>query len=371
MCLKVKVILLAGIIISAFLCCSQERVMEFETVFEPGKQYVVYKILSEITVDGKADEVEWAQAQWSEDFEDIEGDKKPEPTYRTRMKMLWDETNLYILAELEEPHIWAYYNKNDMIVYHENDFEVFIDPDRDTHNYFEFEMNAQNTLFDLFMNKPYRNGGKANIEWNAKGFKSAVSIDGTLNDSGDVDKRWTVEMAIPFSSLTLDGPFKQPKESDVWKINFSRVEWQTDLIDGKYVRKKVPETKKLIPENNWVWSPQGLINMHYPERWGMLQFSENPVSGERVQFALPEEEKWANYLWFIYDKQLRYRTVFSTYAPTLTGLKIPETGSKDGVAYSLKLESDEHNYVATLITANGLRISINEQGLLTSFKSVR
>ena len=27
-------------------------------------------------------------------------------------------------------------------------------------------------------------------------------------------------------------------------------------------------------EDNWVWSPQGEIAMHLPERWGFLQFSE-------------------------------------------------------------------------------------------------
>ena len=31
-------------------------------------------------------------------------------------------------------------------------------------------------------------------------------------------------------------------------------------------------------EDNWVWSPQGEIAMHLPERWGFLQFSE--VSSE-------------------------------------------------------------------------------------------
>ncbi|MEX1055170.1 MAG: hypothetical protein WED81_04015, partial [Rhodothermales bacterium] len=49
--------------------------------------------------------------------------------------------------------------------------------------------------------------------------------------------------------------------------NFSRVEWQ-HLVEGNTYR-KVPAT----PENNWVWSPQGVIDMHRPERWGFVQFS--------------------------------------------------------------------------------------------------
>jgi hypothetical protein len=28
-----------------------------------------------------------------------------------------------------------------------------------------------------------------------------------------------------------------------------------------------------LAEDNWVWSPQGLINMHVPERWGWVEFA--------------------------------------------------------------------------------------------------
>jgi hypothetical protein len=49
-------------------------------------------------------------------------------------------------------------------------------------------------------------------------------------------------------------------------MNFSRVEWQLRVRDGRY--EKVPDTK----EDNWVWSPQGVINMHIPEKWGTVRF---------------------------------------------------------------------------------------------------
>ncbi|WP_346858602.1 carbohydrate-binding family 9-like protein [uncultured Draconibacterium sp.] len=363
MTIRTGIFLIWGTILTVLQGSAQNSREGFEHLFEPVETYVVYKTTGEINVDGKAGEKDWQLAKWSEAFNDIEGDVKPAPAYQTRMKMVWDESNLYIYAELEEPHIWAYYDKNDMIVYHENDFEVFIDPERDAHAYYEFEVNARNTLFDLFMNKPYRNGGKANIEWNAKGFKSAVYIDGTLNDASDEDVKWTVEMQIPFSSLRLDGPFVQPKNRDVWKINFSRVEWQTELIDAIYVRKTDSGKKKLLPENNWVWSPQGVINMHYPERWSMVQFSENPLTQQKVSFSLPEEEIWAKYVWLIYYKQQSYKSENGQYSPTLTLLDIPEKGTADGVSYTLKLNADNTIYTATLETANGLKIWINEQGL--------
>jgi hypothetical protein len=49
-------------------------------------------------------------------------------------------------------------------------------------------------------------------------------------------------------------------------MNFSRVEWQIEAGGHQY--RKVPGK----PEDNWVWSPQGVVNMHVPERWGYVQF---------------------------------------------------------------------------------------------------
>jgi hypothetical protein len=33
------------------------------------------------------------------------------------------------------------------------------------------------------------------------GLKSAVAIDGTLNDNSDTDRGWTVELALPWKSM--------------------------------------------------------------------------------------------------------------------------------------------------------------------------
>ena len=41
---------------------------------------------------------------------------------------------------------------------------------------------------------------------------------------------------------------------------------------------KIPDGEH--PEDNWVWSPQGVINMHIPERWGRLVFVKETKSGK-------------------------------------------------------------------------------------------
>ncbi|GAA0529854.1 carbohydrate-binding family 9-like protein [Chitinophaga japonensis] len=236
-------------------------------------RYTCYRSSQPPVIDGKPDEAAWSQASWTSDFVDIEGSRQPRPPLRTRVKMLWDEQYLYIAAELEEPHIWGKLLQHDTIIFHDNDFEVFIDPDGDTREYFEIEVNARNTIFDLFMPRPYSEGAHALMTWDAKGMRTAVHINGTLNQPDDKDRSWTVEMAIPFTALHLLGVPMVPGNGTVWRINFSRVEWDTDIKNGQYIKKTNPATGKPLPEHNWVWSPQGVINMHVPAKWGYLQFS--------------------------------------------------------------------------------------------------
>ena len=231
------------------------------------KTYTCKKSDKPLKIDGLMSSYEWAAAPWTSDFVDIEGTHKPKPIFRTRAKMLWDDNYFYIAAELEEPHLWATYDRHDMVIFHEHDFEVFLDPDGDGLHYFEFEMNAKNTGWDLYLPKPYKDGGKADDGWEIPGLKTAVRLRGTLNDPRDRDRGWTLEIAFPWSAFNRGPrPPVAPKPGESWRVNFSRVEWILDIAQGKYKKRNG------LKENNWVWSPQGLINMHVPEKWGSVRF---------------------------------------------------------------------------------------------------
>lgn len=266
------------------------------------RTYVANKANSDFMIDGKADEASWKKASWSETYIDIEGKKKPK--YDTRMKMTWDEQNLYVFAVLTEPHVWADLKQRDTIIFYNNDFEIFIDPDGDTHNYYEFEMNALNTIWDLFLSKPYRNQGKILGGWDFKGLRSAVHIEGTLNDASDIDESWSVEIAIPWSFATEPGGTTRVPKNEYWRMNFSRVNWQYDVMDGKYYRKKDAGTQKFLHENNWVWSPQGVINMHEPEHWGYVYFSTED-EGSTAAFEIPKDEHLKWYLYELFREYLK------------------------------------------------------------------
>ena len=219
--------------------------------------YECLRAAGPIHVDGKLDDPAWQNAPWTSDFVDIEGDAKPRPKFRTRVKMLWDDQYLYIAAELEEPEVKATLTERDSVIFKDNDFEVFIKPLPDTRSYYEFEINALNTGWDLFLPKPYSEDGQPDNSWDIEGLKTAIAVQGTLNKAGDKDRGWTVEIAYPLSAFASRQAVPLPRHGTTWRINFSRVEW----------------TAGQAKEDNWVWSPQGVIDMHVPGRWGYLRFS--------------------------------------------------------------------------------------------------
>jgi hypothetical protein len=279
------------------------------------KTYVAAKTTSPITIDGDESDASWSRAEWTDLFEDIENDVKPK--YATKVKMLWDETNFYILAKIDEPHVWANLKQRDTIIFYNNDFEVFIDPDSDTFNYYELEINALNTAWDLFLSKPYRENDLVVLnDWNLTGLKSAVKIHGTLNNPNDVDQGWVLEMAIPWAAYKTSYFDQNVPADKFWRVNFSRVNWQHSLINGKYERKKGADGK-FLPEYNWVWSPMGVINMHEPEKWGYVYFSSKEG---KDTFTIPQDEKVKWELYNLYRAQKEYFQKNKIWAKSIANL---------------------------------------------------
>ncbi|MBK8979431.1 MAG: carbohydrate-binding family 9-like protein [Planctomycetes bacterium] len=246
----------------------------------PGpERYVCPRTPVPPVLDGRLDDAAWATAPWTADFVDIEGDVRPRPPLRTRAKLAWDDNALYVAAELTEPHVWGTLTRRDSVIFQDDDFEVFIDPDGDTHDYYELEINALGTEWDLLLVKPYRDGGPAVHGWDIAGLRSAVRVDGTLNDPSDTDRGWSVEIALPWPALAeAAGRPCPPSPGDVWRLNFSRVDWTMDVSDdGTYRKRLRPDSDRPLPESNWVWSPQGVVDMHRPETWGLVLFAAGEV----------------------------------------------------------------------------------------------
>lgn len=228
------------------------------TYLPPPESYTAPRATGTITIDGRADEADWSRAAWATGFVDITGDATRAPVYSTRAKMLWSDEALYVFADLEEPFVTASLTNRDDVVWKDNDFEIFLDPDGDGENYFEFEFNAMGTVFDLFLVRPYsrREGTFVLHNWNAQGLESAVRVEGSLNDARDRDRGWSLEVKIPNEALA--NGFEKPFASGrTIRVGFSRVEWLTK-----------------DREENWTWGPTGKIDMHIPSRWGRVKLRD-------------------------------------------------------------------------------------------------
>ena len=317
-----------------FSACKQpDKKTQTITFSEPVKfnppGYVCYQLNHPVNIDGKMSPEEWDNIPWTADFTDIEGDKQPAPHLQTRAKMAYDSTGMYFAALMEEPHVWGTITQHDAVIFHDNDFEIFLNPSGDTHNYMEYEVNALGTVWDLFLTKPYRDGPVVLNNWEFAGMKSAVHVDGTLNNPNDTDRSWSVEVFIPWESIYQ--PMRRsesPQAGEQIRVNFSRVQWTTAIKDGQY--KKVPISgEDKIREYNWVWAPTGVIDIHRPEFWGFVQFSDIKGGEGNETFVLhPEEEiKWV--LRNLYYRQSHYHSTFGYYAANPTDLQAKDICSDE------------------------------------------
>ncbi len=297
-------------------------------------------------LNGDVEGPAWRRAPWTEDFLDIEGpEHNLQPWLRTQAKMLWDEQCLYIGAQMEEPRVWATMTQRDAVIFRDHDFEVFLDPDGDNHQYVELEMNALNTVWDLLLPKPYRDGGPAVNAFDLAGLRTGVKVDGFLNDPLRPSKGWSATIAIPWSSIKmLSSQPVPPRDGDRWRINFSRVEWDLDVVDGKF--HKISGR----PEHNWVWSPQWAINMHRPETWGFLEFQKS------ARAVLPDPY-WAERcaLMDLYYRERSHHEKNKTFAQP----------ADIGVKFGGYFLSQDGFWLASLKAKDGAVVTVREDSRLT------
>ena len=150
----------------------------------------------------------------------------------------------------------------------------------------------------------------------------------------------------------------------IWRLNFSRVEWEVNQKGSGYEKKKDPATGKPLPENNWVWSPQGVINMHFPERWGYVQFSdEKKTHPGNIKLSAVEVEA-RNYLRLIYYKQVDYRKANKYYAKNLGEIGLSEKIIlSDNQFAEIIINNSADSYTATLSHPQGRWEIVADSGI--------
>lgn len=256
--------------------------------------YTAFRVSDRIHVDGQLNEPAWKRAPQSPRFIDILTGK---PTkHDTRASLLWDDENLYIAFRVEEPNARAKYTTNNSPIYYDNDVEVFI---AGKDSYYEFEINGFNTTYEVFFiwQEAYEKGGFSRapefarsklkdfngvdftthprgkrfgqFDWHFPGKKTAVHIDGTVNNDKDTDRGWTVELAFPWKGMEwlakADNRALPPKQGDTWRMDFSRFNTYKKDTDGNK------------DSGGWVWSRHGVWDSHIPECFPYIHFSTNDV----------------------------------------------------------------------------------------------
>jgi len=246
-----------------------------------------------VVVDGDLGKPAWHGAPRSPRFVDMVTGGPA--LYDTRVACQWDDAHLYVAYWVEEPQVRATLTERDSFVWNDNDVELFVAGDD---CYYELEMNAFGTVYEaLFVwQHAMRAGGRfdrpeldprgpdvdmlggfqdatrwgrhprgrrfAFLGFDLAGLRTAVKVDGRINDPATVDRGWTVEMALPWAGLAVlfDGRTLPPRVGETLRCDFSRFE--ALRVHGKPV-----------PENpGWSLNPHGAYDSHIPESFSVVHF---------------------------------------------------------------------------------------------------
>ena len=165
------------------------------------------------------------------------------PQQGTAVRCAWDAREWRVLFHCVDTDPWATLTQRDGPLYQEETVEVFFDPFGDLQSYFEIEVNPLGTELDIVFRRS-RSGYKGDWAWDCEGLRSRVRVgEGT----------WTVELAIPFSSVA-----EVPMVGQKWRVNFCRIDR--------------PSRDGSLPRELTAWSPPMRESFHSPTRFGVVEF---------------------------------------------------------------------------------------------------
>ena len=266
----------------------------------PIKNYVCRRTTRPPAMNGRLDSPAWQRAERSPRFVDMVTGLPA--FFGTQAAALWDDEYLYVGFWIEEPFVRARLTERDSLIFQESDVEVFIDGGD---CYYEFEINALGTIYEVFFIWKDAFGRFDPVEWDVlrrtaltfggdydrrpesfwrgthprglrwafldydmPGLRWAAHVDGVINDDSVVDKGWTVELAFPWSAMKwlANGRSLPPKDGDEWRVFFGRFE---ALRAGG---------QAISPQPAWAWNAHGVYDTHRPEQFTRVRFSEENLA---------------------------------------------------------------------------------------------
>jgi hypothetical protein len=218
--------------------------------------YECRRISSDIRLSGRADDPLWNQAQAVKLVNPISGKSC---RYSTTVRLLYNDNYLYIAFECEDNYVWGTITGRDSSIFTEECVEAFICPSGKARQYYELDVSPRNAVFDAFIlngRSVSGTGGKGFRSWTkytCDGMETHVNINGELGKPGA--KSWTVEYAIPFSSI-IGSDNLVPEPGEEWRINMYRID---SPVKGQL--------------EYYAWSPTGANDFHRFWKFGILKFA--------------------------------------------------------------------------------------------------
>jgi hypothetical protein len=177
-------------------------------------------ISAPVVLDGKLDEYDWSDGRVFRDFIRIDPDEGTPASFDTEVKILFDESSIYIAAlcrdSLGPAGIRVPTMMRDFDFNNTDLFGVVLDPFGDGKVAFAFQTSPYGTQRDQLV----FNGQFLDVEWDG-----VWEVRTALSDSG-----WTAEIRIPWTTLRYPNDQRllahsgqiASTGSDPWRINFHR-----------------------------------------------------------------------------------------------------------------------------------------------------
>ena len=219
----------------------------------------------EIVLDGKLDDPAWAKAtayEMQHTFVLEMNAKRCPKVLATRQGIYFQESvvrflrtkdTLYLGVQMKDKDVHNFAKDGDILLFRTGDtVELFIKSETSSRYW---ELYATPTGHVANLQYEARNFSRSNLNDIIEGYRTAATVQGTVNDCSDTDEGWCVEIAVPIKAIEeyFGVPFDA---SGKWTIFASRYDYyygQEDLMLTSYPR---------MPMANW----------HAYEYWARVLF---------------------------------------------------------------------------------------------------
>ena len=171
-----------------------------------------FKLKEPIVLDGILDEAIWQDAEgWNGDFMQYFPSDTSLSSYPSRVKVAFDDTNLYLAAIMENKGPRKYVStslRRDFRGEQNDGISFVFDTFNDGTNAFQFGVNPYGVQREALLANGGSRSSDLNLAWDNKWFSEAKIME----------NHWQVEVIIPLSTLRFnDG-------AENWNVNFYRID---------------------------------------------------------------------------------------------------------------------------------------------------